>query len=355
MNVLFVQDSSPCIRNIKYAEALYREGVKVHLLHKNKSPDQNYGYGNEFYASLTRFSYHYKAVKLVKNIASENCIDVIHYHNQPDLLCARILKQRHNVPVIWDCHDLMSLKHKLYCRSKLAEKACAEKADGVIFPTESYMRQTGQLYNLPKHKIAYGNYFPQKHLLNTENFLAKKSKDGFIHIVFQGRLAEKKSDHRYIADYLKSFDISKYRLHLYPSNRKEFSAYKSIPKVILHNRLPYEKLINEISSYDLGLVLFNDSTPFLKKIVEHAFGNKAFDYMCAGLPILVQDTLTDIREFVMQHKIGFVLSGLSSMDFTDLQSAQANVLKIREQYSMEFMIKKLLAFYKNIIGDFNAR
>ena len=36
MNVLFVQDSSPCIRNIKYAEALQQMGVNVHLLHRGK-------------------------------------------------------------------------------------------------------------------------------------------------------------------------------------------------------------------------------------------------------------------------------------------------------------------------------
>jgi hypothetical protein len=139
LNVLFIQDSSPCIRNIKYAEILSNLGIKVHLLFKNNDPNKNYGFGNSFYSTLYKFKYRYQVLKLIVKIIQDQSIDLIHYHNQPDVLCAKIINADLKVPIIYDCHDFMSFKKKLSKREKEAERCCNEDSDGVIYQTEAYL------------------------------------------------------------------------------------------------------------------------------------------------------------------------------------------------------------------------
>ena len=64
-NLLFVQDSAPCIRTIKIADALNKSGVKIHLVHRNLTPDEVYGFGNSSFESLTNLpKYNFRDVRL---------------------------------------------------------------------------------------------------------------------------------------------------------------------------------------------------------------------------------------------------------------------------------------------------
>lgn len=355
MNVLFVQDSSPCIRNIKYAEALSQRGVRVHLLHKNKSPDQVYGRGNAFYASITSFKGRLFFLKKLARLLETHKIDLIHYHNQPDILGARIIKARLGIPFVFDCHDFMSFKHRLSAREKTAERVCNELSDALVYPAASYLKEASQYYQMASRQLVFGNYYPSKLLLDSRDFLPKhSSRDGKIHLVYQGRLAEKTSDHRYIVEGLKAFDPKRFRLHIFPSNRKDFQEYRAIESVEMHERLPYATLIKELSAMDYGLVMFQDGIARKLPAVRYAFGNKTFDYLCAGLPVLTQDSLEEIRAFIAAHSVGWTLSALESLpqpQSVEYKSLVDKVLAIREDYSMERQIGKVLELYEELIRD----
>ncbi|MDP3113827.1 MAG: glycosyltransferase [Candidatus Cloacimonadaceae bacterium] len=358
MNILFVQDSSPCIRNIKYAEALQSSGASVHLLHKGKSPHQGYGRGDHFYKSITRFSRYFGIVGKVKKMVLDLRIDLIHFHNQPDTLCAKLIRSKPGVPVIYDCHDFMSFKHRLSRREKEAERICNEESDGVVYPAALYLREAMKHYNFVSRRLVFGNYFPQSQLLELADMAPKhSSKDGMTHLVYQGRLAEKKSDHRYIIPQLKQFDPGRFRIHLFPNNNKGFEDYKALEVVIFHEKLPYTELIKTISAMDYGLVMFQDTIAAKLSAIRYAFGNKTFDYLCAGLPILVQDSLDEIVQFVQSHEIGCLLSSLDDLPLSTEETYRRlvnAVLAIREEYSMEHRIRDLLDFYDQCRSDFHA-
>lgn len=354
LNVLFVQDSSPCIRNIKYAEALQQHGVNVHLLHRNNSPDQAYGRGNNFYASITRFRSRLFFLRTLARLLRERRIDLIHYHNQPDRLGARIIKARLGLPFVFDCHDFMSFKHNLNKREKEAERCCNEDSDALIYPAAEYLNEAMHYYRMASRRLVFGNYYPASLLLNPRDFLPKLSdRDGKLHLVYQGRLAEKRSDHRYLVEALRAFDSDKFVVHVYPSNRKEFTEYREIKSVVMHDKLPYAGLIQAISAMDYGLVVFQDSIARKLPAVRYAFGNKTFDYLCAGLPVVVQDSLAEVRSFVEQQKVGWLLSGLADLPQRDSDAYRvlaARVLAVRENYSMEARIGQVLELYRTLTG-----
>ncbi len=352
LNVLFVQDSSPCIRNLKYAEALQQQGVRVHLLHRNNSPDQAYGRGNNFYASITKFRSRMFFLRTLARLLKERQIDLIHYHNQPDLLGARIIKARLGLPFVFDCHDFMSFKHRLNKRAREAERACNEDSDALIYPAAEYLNEAMKYYHMTPKRLVFGNYYPASLLLDPVDFQPKLSaRDGRLHLVYQGRLAEKKSDHRYLAGALRSFDPDRYVVHVFPSNRKDFQEYRAIKSVVMHDKLPYARLISQLSAMDYGLVMFQDSIARKLPAVRFAFGNTTFDYLCAGLPVLVQDSLDEVRSFVSQHKVGWLLSGLADLPLPGSEAHHElvkQVLSIRGNFSMERQIGKVLELYQTL-------
>ena len=349
MNVLFVQDSSPCIRNIKYAEALQQMGVKVHLLHRNKTPDQGYGRGDEFYASLHRFNSRFRLLSRIRQLIITQKIDLIHYHNQPDILGAKIIKARLGVPVVFDCHDFMSFKHGLGYRERVAEKTCNELACGVVYPSARYLQEAMQYYSFTPRRLVFGNYFPRTQILQPSDMLPKlSSTDNKIHLVYEGRLAQKKNDHRYIVRQLEQFPADKYVVHIFPSNRKEFVEYRALPQVCMEQKRPYSELIRAMSAMDYGLVLFHDTIAAKLTAIRYAFANKTYDYLCAGLPVLAQDCLDEVRDFVVDNSIGMKLSELETLPRSgqsEYRKMVEQVLQIRGQYSMEAQIQRLLDFY----------
>jgi hypothetical protein len=356
LNVLFIQDSSPCIRNIKYAGILFQSNIKVHLLYKNKEPDKNYGFGNGFYASLNKFKYRFQIRKLVKKIIIDKDIDLIHYHNQPDIVCDNLIKMKLKVPIIYDCHDFMSFKKRLSYREKDAERRCNEDSEGVIYQTESYLNAALQYYKLTPKRHIFGNYFPAANLLKPEDFNVKLSaQDNKIHLVFQGRLAEKKNDHRYIIKYLEKFDKDRFIIHIHPSNNKKFVEYKALPNVLVHEKLSYRDLVRTMSQYDFGMVLFNEEIGEKVDIFLYALGNKAYDYLCAGIPILAQDSLPEVVKLIKDNSFGYLLSEFpedNSLIFSDYPRFVNNIIIKREDFASETQATALIEFYHDIIRNY---
>ncbi len=359
-NILMVQDSSPCIRNIKISSALKEKGLKIHLTHKDKTPDEVYGFGNNIFESLTKLPRNrFKETKTIKKIITSKKIELIHFHNQPDSLGAKLIKANLPVPVIYDQHDFMSFKHRLTPKAKKYEKICNEQADGTIYITESYRNEVGKYYHLTENSISFGNYFSETNTLNPAEFLPKLSKqNGEIHLVYIGRISEHKSDHRNIIEVLKNISEKGFIIHIYPSKKKKYLKYERIPNLFLHEKLPYRKLIREISQYDFGITVFNNNIAPKLPHIKFAFGNKTSDYICAGIPILSQDCLDEVKNFTLTYDFGFVLEqyddylNISKEKYTQVVEI---ILQNRYSFTMENQIQKMIDFYQRTLENFHAK
>ncbi len=359
-NILFVQDTAPCIRTIKIATALKLKDVNVHIAYRDKTPNEVYGYGDDSFRSLIKLpNYSFRDKQIIGKLIQELNIDLIHFHNEPDKLGAKLINANYHVPVIYDQHDFMSFKKKLSNSEKKNEKICNEQADGTIYITESYKKEVSKYYQLIDNSINFGNYFPAESTLDENDFLPKLSDaDKKCHLVYLGRISEAKNNHRNILKIIKQLSDKEFIIHIYPSRDKSFKLYRRIKNVSVHKKLPYNELIKEISKYDFGLTIFNDSIAQKLPHIKYAMGNKSYDYLCAGIPIVVQNCLDEAKDFTLNNKFGFVLDdfeeykSLPKEKYLDLVN---HIIAMRKNFSMENQIDRVYKFYERTIKLFNER
>lgn len=363
-NILFVQDSSPCIRTIKYATALKSKGFNIHLAHRDKTPDEAYGYGNSCFASLTRISdAYFKSIEVIKQLIPELKIDIIHYHNYPDTLGAKLIKERINVPFIYDQHDFMSLKKKFFIWRYYYEKICNERNDGAIYITENYKQLVREKYAINSNSIVFPNYGSSSLFLSPQQFLPKLSKsDNNIHLVYVGLITRHKNRVKYLVDIFKRLSKRGFYLHIYPTRNKKYEIYEKIPNLFMHKPLPVFELIREMSQYDSGIAFLNNTIPSYKKREESKYGfwNKMNDCLMAGIPALTLDFYSDMSDFIKQNVFGISAKNFNdiTVDFIksfDLGKITKNIIENRKNWSMENQIQVVVDFYKKTAGNYNAK
>ena len=120
-NILFIQDTPPCIRTIKIATVLSENGLNIHLLYSGKL-DSNIKINDIFISANKLKLFKRNKIEQIKLFIKDNSIDLIHYHNEPDILCGKLIESKVSVPIIYDQHDFLSPKRKMKNKDIIAEK-----------------------------------------------------------------------------------------------------------------------------------------------------------------------------------------------------------------------------------------
>ena len=363
-NILFVQESPACIRTIKLATGLKTLGVNVHLVHKGTTPNETYGFGNESFASLNLLPKRKsEEINFIKSLIPKYQIQLIHFHNYPDKLGAKIIKANIELPFVYDQHDFMSQKMKYLPFLKYYEKICNEKNDGAIYITENYRTLVSQKYKTNNNNIVFGNYGLTKLVTETnckyeENLSVKKS----IDVVYIGFITEHKGIVRYMLDIFKEMSKNGITIHIYPTRNKEYKKYKAIPNVVLHKQLPLQELIKEICKYDFGITLLNHFDVVKRRAAEvkYGFWNKINDYLIAGVPVLTMDYYDDMSKFVKENNFGISLKNIEDITFeklknVDVKKIRKSILENREKHFMENQVNRVYKFYQRTIDLYKRK
>ena len=137
-----------------------------------------------------------------------------------------------------------------------------------------------------------------------------------------------------------------------------FDLKKKFPEnVFIHNTLPINKLIKEISTYDFGInfYIFNRKET---KVSDFTFnggmGTKYYTLLEAGLPIIVNSEMSYIDELVKKNKIGISLNS-KEFDKIDLYIKNVNYSKLKrnvknfqEKNSLFVKSDELETFYSSL-------
>lgn len=210
-------------------------------------------------------------------------IDAVYFSNEPswpvEVIRDAIGKDK---PLIVDFHDLVSIREE---RLDDKEKRAMECANGFMAPSVVYKRFIQEQTQGSKPVFEVLSCVPEK-LFPTQR--RTPSRHG---IVYEGGLKGKPketSDQFEFRSWAPVFkDVAKVGVEVwcYPSSSQEdYSEYAATGAMMMPS-LPYAQLLKNLTAHEAGLV----GSPFPAKAFDGALPNKMFEYIAAGIPMIVMN------------------------------------------------------------------
>lgn len=338
-NVIFLSYHC-CIRVLKEADALLKRGVNIYFL-QNTVTNQEFleamPYQIGFFSSP-------ESLKIKLQNFENTPITAIHVHNHPDWLVRVAKEALPHIPIIYDCHDLDSIR---FGKPTEDEVVAMNYADAYIFPSVSYMKRAITQHSLKPNRpkdVIYSMCF----------------KDFFVYdplprqrgIVYEGAILHsinrnidtstnfpKYRDYLSLAHKLKKMDIP---FSVYGISEDFISEYIKAG-VNCFRPINYFYLIQHLSRYDWGFVGCPEKHPQW----DMAIPNKLFDYLTAGIPILVYNA-AECAEFVEKNSLGIALDKIEKLSdiYNEHEKYRKKVVEKRHLFTMDSQAEKLLAIYK---------
>jgi hypothetical protein len=367
---IIVFEADPVDMLAKIAIGLKERGHEAHLVTLTSRPAMKTGFYKSAYKSITSFDakyfrinfknlpniFTYSVINLKKILITLSRIrkikpDIVIFKSPPNWMgvIAKKLLFR-GCPIVYFPYDIRSDAYGTLEEIKASgvkdfeiksEKYCFEKLDGIM-----HKGAPREVYELNKKILGHVDVVcPVFHLLpyTMRELTApinkdKISKDGEIHLVYAGCVPESKT----LAPNVKEILAQKIHIHLYLKQAnitreellktlwKEHELFKDNPYYHLHDELPQEKLVKELSKYDYGTWLgYYDSTA---NTIIKGMGNKFSTYIEAGIPLIQFRNHVYIGNLTEKYGTGIII------DFADLKRFK----KLLESTNYDKLIKNIL-------------
>lgn len=340
MKVLMLTDHC-CMRVIKMGIALGKQGVIVHYLNKRLS-------NPTFSPSLYSMSEYVSDEHLAQKLQALDHFDIIHVHNEPDSLGVIAKQVRPDMKVIFDAHDLFSVRIGVNYPD---EKFVFANCDGFVFPSLSYQKHATELHGITKPmRTVYS--------MCNEDFVQDPQPVRFNALAYEGGLripenidAPDEFKYHSYRDFRGIFRDITNRLRIplivFPANADAIANYQ-IPGVMIHNPLDYPTMMNYMSMCRWGFV--GGPTPGIPQW-DMAMPNKLFEFLAAGVPIIAINA-TELSEFVDRWKVGVCVDSIEEIPsvFEQSEKYRANVWFLQNKFTMENEIHKVVNLYKEVIS-----
>lgn len=190
---------------------------------------------------------------------------------------------------------------------------------------------------------------------------------GKIRIVYAGCVVNDPSSHAYpvvsslhtIAESLDRQGIGFDIYNAIDTTGKGFESYLELAERLTHFNyhfaVPQDRLAQVLSVYDLGWFGFDFSMAMESEFfLKTTFGSKVFNYLEAGLPVIVAGEAEYMAGWVESHHVGIgiryseVDSLASRLDPECVADLKRKVLENLGHLSMEHHIKRLTTFYDDL-------
>lgn len=348
-----------CIRAYKFGLALKQAGHKVYWLANLRFPQHislhvfdgivAYTLGDNVEMvgpkDMSRYfeSFH-NAVRLI-----DKHVDVYHWYNEPDWGVQHI-KHVSKKPVLFDLHDLRSDREFVIHED---EEAAFRLADAVLTQGQPYSDIAAERRPDLKEAGLIDHCYPAVNRTLWPDLdyrpvsVGYKKQGGIVYEggVATGKLGGNEFRFRWWLPFMQELTKLDLPVTIHPSSNADYSLYAQAG-VKISSVLPYGPLLQHLAMYDWGLVGNAVKHPAFDK----AMPNKLFEYLSAGLPVMVHDSELAAK-FVVDNGVGVVVE--SAQDARDVYhrapSFTENVLRTREKYCMENEIPKLSNLYTKLV------
>lgn len=267
--------------------------------------------------------------------AKSKSYDVLHCHDLSGLIvgCFSQAFKSKKAALIYDSHEFQSEVHGLSSLQKKVryciEKILVKKAQHVITVSESIAQEYKNNYKIVKPTVIYN--VPDYREAQNSEILREKFNIDKSHTIFiyQGLLTKARGVEKILATF-QSLDPTTNASIVFmgmgaladtiKQASSKFSNIYFLPAV-------EPSMINQYtSSADIGIHLI----PNTCLNHDYCMPNKLFEYIMAGLPVIVSN-VKDMSEFVMHQKIGFVVK--DEQDFVPLilKCLEADLMKLKNK------------------------
>tara|TARA_B110000971_G_C20020742_1_gene506216 strand:- start:138 stop:1262 length:1125 start_codon:yes stop_codon:yes gene_type:complete len=360
----FTNDS----RVLKTANSLIQFGYKVTVvaIHKKGLVEKDtIGDLNVHRVKLVcPFSYRYRLIQLFKHVEF-TCrvlwryrkVDIIHCNDLNTLPVGLLIKFfGKGVTVIYDCHEYETETNGLRGfekkAKKLIESLLIRFTDQVITVSNSIANEYMRLYNISKPHLVLNSpkYIEQP----KQNLFRKKLgiRDDQSIFLYQGGLNMGRGI-ELLLEAFSSFNTADNVLIFMGGGQLESLIKQKANKhknIFFHPTVNIDVLLNYTCSADYG-VCFTEDTCLNHR---YCLPNKIFEYMMAGLPVLISN-LFEMKRLVEMEGVGIVAKEntvesfkeavVSSLEQNYL-AIQKNVFEARKRYCWEEQQKVLEGVYR---------
>ena len=267
------------------------------------------------------------------------------------------------VPKIYYAYDILAFYRKKFSMRenflKKIEKYYFKNMDGI-------------LHKGPKGELEFLDYSvnaPDLALLpgclEDWTHVPKKKNMKEIHLAVDGPPLEGSYYLHSFKDIIKEITSQKIHLHTYGKSLFNDEYFLNEQKnnfyFHYHDKINPKELNKEISNYQYGIVL-----DFFNKLInplwlKTSIGNKMYNYLEAGLPIIMTNDLKAMTEIVKKHKLGI---GIDYKDIKELKNIlsklnyeklQKNVKIAQKELSITNLVKELESFYEKAAESKNRK
>ena len=297
------------------------------------------------------------AGRQLRSLLDQLEIDVVHSQNYEHL--GYYATRYAGRPVIHDVSDFYTifprnqdcprrrfqspLQFFKHLRRQWLEKATFERADALTFNSPLMLEVARRRFTIAGKTLVVPNAVPVQDLPRTQ-YPKLSQEDGAIHTVFVGHINGPK------LQILAEIANTGVHVHLYTLQKSSFEptllrTCKEIPYLHSHGALPYRRLLQQLTQYDFGLVLWykGATEPFFQA----SLPSKLFDYLAAGLPVIV-GPFRALIDFIEEHQCGFVLH---HVDELPQKLHKAYTVGDRKKYTMEYHIQPLVDLYHELASS----
>jgi hypothetical protein len=319
--------------------------------------------GKAFYdIYIFRNSWH--LLRILKSMHSQ--VELIHYFGRTSASGYRILKHN-SIPFIFSGKDLsviyegINSSKPLLRKDFVFEKYCMENASGVI--SESLeIPPARRIYQIPKvPSLFFPIYTDNRFFITPEKKSLKE-----IHWVYIGGVHPKSASPElgtmklhWLIDACKKNRIF---FHIYPNHGLHPSIYEEYfllaehnPYFTMHEPVEPEKISQEISQYHFGIIpFFDEDTTRLPLKRRYCTSNKLFNYIEAGLPVLISEDMQFQLFLARKMRAGISMKKSDFINFQEkiktinYEKTVNELFKQREIYSLEHQTERMYKFYNQI-------
>jgi hypothetical protein len=340
-----------CVRAQKTAVALIQRGHQLRMICENVPQFWEQHRTLHLCENQSQIS---NSIKLV-----DDSTDIYHVHNEPSWLVT-FLKERTDKPIVLDIHDSFLarttpeqqeeslLTDNPRGRIVTEERNNFQLADGLVFPGEAFKDLVVSEFGLDQPALIMPSYM----LKMWYNYAGAEYLGG---LAYEGLVV---SEERLKVPGMEVFDYANYTplaqscseakvdfyVYLGKNRIEDKRALQQFAKVFDPQDL--ENLLIALSRHDWGLV----GNSYKCSNWDLAFPNKLFEYMAAGLPIVVMNA-SECARLAQEYNIGIIVDSVDELveRWDEKDICRNNVIKHRQEFAMENHIFKLERFYEQFV------